>query len=448
MHTTQDRARALHGRARRRHGLPDADHHADRAEQRRAEGPRRGQQLGDVLPVDRRLVRRLAVRRDLRPNRCTTTSPPSSARRRPTRSPAGAARSTRPMLQSHAGADQGRRCFERHRGWPVDGLPVGDPVRGGGRPARLFIKEVPLRGSTTTPPETTHDARSSGHRPRLTSASARPMATTSLKLWPPVHPALRERCAVMAFCARKWPLARRNEHGQAWRTWRRRRVAGMAADIAEQPAVLARLLDPHAGPIAAVARRIAERRPRNVVFTARGTSDHAALYGAYLTEIRLGIPAGLASPQRHHRLRRPPRPRRRLVVGVSPERRLARPDRGAPGGAGAGRAHARRHQQARTRRWPRPPSCPSTSRPGTSGRSPRPRPTPPSCWRCCCWSRAYGRAARCRPRSAGRWTRCRSWPSGRWPTPRPPSWPRATGSPPGWSPPAGGTPTRPPGRPR
>jgi glucosamine--fructose-6-phosphate aminotransferase (isomerizing) len=70
----------------------------------------------------------------------------------------------------------------------------------------------------------------------------------------------------------------------------------MAADIAEQPAVYARLLDERAAPIAAVAAEIAKRRPRHVVFTARGTSDHAALYGAYLTEIRLGIPAGLASP--------------------------------------------------------------------------------------------------------------------------------------------------------
>jgi glucosamine--fructose-6-phosphate aminotransferase (isomerizing) len=72
--------------------------------------------------------------------------------------------------------------------------------------------------------------------------------------------------------------------------------AGMAADIAEQPAVLAGLLETQAGPIAEVARRIAKRRPRSVIFTARGTSDHAALYAAYLTEIRLGIPAGLASP--------------------------------------------------------------------------------------------------------------------------------------------------------
>ncbi|GAB4007347.1 hypothetical protein GCM10029992_60850 [Glycomyces albus] len=70
----------------------------------------------------------------------------------------------------------------------------------------------------------------------------------------------------------------------------------MAADIAEQPEVLAGLLDRGSDDIAAVAARIAEYRPRSVVFTARGTSDHAALYAAYLTEIRLGLPAGLASP--------------------------------------------------------------------------------------------------------------------------------------------------------
>jgi len=71
----------------------------------------------------------------------------------------------------------------------------------------------------------------------------------------------------------------------------------MAADIAEQPAGYARLLAPdQADAIARVAAAVAARRPRHVVFTARGTSDHAALYGAYLSEIRLGLPAGLASP--------------------------------------------------------------------------------------------------------------------------------------------------------
>jgi glutamine---fructose-6-phosphate transaminase (isomerizing) len=75
------------------------------------------------------------------------------------------------------------------------------------------------------------------------------------------------------------------------------RGLGMAADIAEQPAGFARLLEgDHATAIAEVAGQVARRRPRNVVFVGRGTSDHAALYGAYLTEIRLGLPVASASP--------------------------------------------------------------------------------------------------------------------------------------------------------
>src|SRR5258705_6623373 len=93
--------------------------------------------------------------------------------------------------------------------------------------------------------------------------------------------------------------------------------SGMAADIAEQPEVFARLLDERSGDIAAVAARIAESRPRNVIFTARGTSDHAALYAAYLTEIRLGIPAGLASPSAITLYGARPDLRDSLVVGVS-----------------------------------------------------------------------------------------------------------------------------------
>lgn len=71
----------------------------------------------------------------------------------------------------------------------------------------------------------------------------------------------------------------------------------MAADIAEQPAGYARLLDAErSAAIAAAAAQVAGRRPRHVVLVGRGTSDHAALYAAYLIEIRLGVPAGLASP--------------------------------------------------------------------------------------------------------------------------------------------------------
>ncbi len=93
---------------------------------------------------------------------------------------------------------------------------------------------------------------------------------------------------------------------------------GMAADIAEQPEVYAGLLAPaRAGAIAQVARVIAERKPKHVVFTARGTSDHAALYAAYLTEIRLGLPAGLASPSAITVFGARPDLSHALVIGVS-----------------------------------------------------------------------------------------------------------------------------------
>ncbi|MGW0502709.1 SIS domain-containing protein [Micromonospora sp. NPDC003241] len=92
----------------------------------------------------------------------------------------------------------------------------------------------------------------------------------------------------------------------------------MAADIDEQPAGYERLLSAdYSAPIARVAAAIAERRPRHVVFTARGTSDHAALYGAYLAEIRLGLPAGLASPSAVTLFGARPDLSDALVVGVS-----------------------------------------------------------------------------------------------------------------------------------
>ncbi|MBM7168843.1 SIS domain-containing protein [Streptomyces sp. G44] len=69
----------------------------------------------------------------------------------------------------------------------------------------------------------------------------------------------------------------------------------MAREMAEQPGVLRRILDTGAPAIHEIARRVAERRPRFVLLTARGTSDHAALYAKYLLEIRLGMPCGLAS---------------------------------------------------------------------------------------------------------------------------------------------------------
>ncbi|MFZ3559751.1 SIS domain-containing protein [Streptomyces sp. BH055] len=69
----------------------------------------------------------------------------------------------------------------------------------------------------------------------------------------------------------------------------------MTREMHEQPDVLRRLLATGAPRIQDVARRVADRAPRFALLTARGTSDHAALYAKYLLEIRLGLPCGLAS---------------------------------------------------------------------------------------------------------------------------------------------------------
>ncbi|MEW1687809.1 SIS domain-containing protein [Streptomyces sp. NPDC091265] len=69
----------------------------------------------------------------------------------------------------------------------------------------------------------------------------------------------------------------------------------MSGEMAEQPAMLRRILGQGAPAIRAVAAEIAARKPRFVLLTARGTSDNAALYAKYLIEITLGLPCGLAS---------------------------------------------------------------------------------------------------------------------------------------------------------
>ncbi|MGL6233874.1 MAG: SIS domain-containing protein [Segniliparus sp.] len=70
----------------------------------------------------------------------------------------------------------------------------------------------------------------------------------------------------------------------------------MAAEIREQPEAWSRFLTHGQDSVVCAARRIAQFRPRHVLFAARGTSDHAALYAGYLFETLLGIPSGLLSP--------------------------------------------------------------------------------------------------------------------------------------------------------
>ncbi|MBN9621082.1 MAG: SIS domain-containing protein, partial [Actinobacteria bacterium] len=91
----------------------------------------------------------------------------------------------------------------------------------------------------------------------------------------------------------------------------------MAAEIAEQPAVLDRLLREGTESIAEVRAAIARFDPSLVVLAARGTSDHAALYAKYLVEIRRRLPAELAAPSTLTLYGARPDLRRALFVAVS-----------------------------------------------------------------------------------------------------------------------------------
>ena len=74
----------------------------------------------------------------------------------------------------------------------------------------------------------------------------------------------------------------------------------MAAEMAEQPDALARLL----ARAPADAQRVAQVLPRpfaGTVFLARGSSDNAAVFGRYLAELCSGRPAGRAAPSLYTR---------------------------------------------------------------------------------------------------------------------------------------------------
>jgi glucosamine--fructose-6-phosphate aminotransferase (isomerizing) len=77
----------------------------------------------------------------------------------------------------------------------------------------------------------------------------------------------------------------------------------MAREMAEQPHALGRTLDVLM-PLRPQLARLADGR-RKVLFAARGTSDHAAIYGRYLLETHAGVLGGLLSPSvaTHYRSR-------------------------------------------------------------------------------------------------------------------------------------------------
>ena len=74
----------------------------------------------------------------------------------------------------------------------------------------------------------------------------------------------------------------------------------MAAEMAEQPAVLQRLVDEREE-LSERVRAILPPAPVRVVIVARGSSDHAATFGRYLLEHAARTPVALAAPSLHTR---------------------------------------------------------------------------------------------------------------------------------------------------
>lgn len=86
-------------------------------------------------------------------------------------------------------------------------------------------------------------------------------------------------------------------------------------EIAEQPAVLERLLTHEWDAIAALAATL--RNIRFVLIAARGTSDNAARYAQHILGRQCALPVALATPSLYTLYDAPPRLDRALVIGIS-----------------------------------------------------------------------------------------------------------------------------------
>ena len=89
------------------------------------------------------------------------------------------------------------------------------------------------------------------------------------------------------------------------------------AEIAQQPDVVARLLDRERIALDALAAEVRRRAPRYAVLAARGTSDNAARYAQHVLGRILRLPVVLATPSLHTLYEAPPRYPDAVVIGIS-----------------------------------------------------------------------------------------------------------------------------------
>ena len=90
----------------------------------------------------------------------------------------------------------------------------------------------------------------------------------------------------------------------------------MAVEMAQQPEVLAGLIERRVEVVEGLRGTVATS-PVGIVLVARGSSDHAAIYGRYVLEAATGLPVALAAPSLHTLYDVKPRCEGFLAVGVS-----------------------------------------------------------------------------------------------------------------------------------
>jgi len=91
----------------------------------------------------------------------------------------------------------------------------------------------------------------------------------------------------------------------------------MHSEILQQPAVCDQLLHREAATVQKLIKRLKAKRPKGIVIAARGSSDHAGIYGRYLLEHLVGLPVVLAAPSLITIYKAKPRFKDYLVIGVS-----------------------------------------------------------------------------------------------------------------------------------
>ncbi len=96
-----------------------------------------------------------------------------------------------------------------------------------------------------------------------------------------------------------------------------RPTAHMLLEIQEQPDAIRAAIAAATGPAQQIAAALRERDIDKIVIAARGTSDHAALYGQYLYQYLNAIPVMLATPSLYTVYHGSLRLDRSLVIGIS-----------------------------------------------------------------------------------------------------------------------------------